>query len=116
MALKVLPETFASDPYRLARFQREAEVLASLNHPNIDNSYRSNFWTIRAGPGQTLLGNQKFGISDRNCLARLHKVRTVVFFLNVGWVNRRRSDTDILTLSCRESSFHGPHPKTGMYC
>jgi hypothetical protein len=42
----VLPETFASDPYRLARFQREAEVLASLNHQNIDNSYRSNFLTI----------------------------------------------------------------------
>ena len=49
MALKVLPETFASDPYRLARFQREAEVLASLNHQNIDNSYRSNFLTIREG-------------------------------------------------------------------
>src|SRR5688572_9390533 len=34
-ALKVLPEAFASDPERLARFQREAQVLASLNHPNI---------------------------------------------------------------------------------
>jgi eukaryotic-like serine/threonine-protein kinase len=34
-ALKILPESFASDPDRLARFQREAEVLASLNHPNI---------------------------------------------------------------------------------
>jgi len=35
VAIKVLPETFARDPERMARFQREAEVLASLNHPNI---------------------------------------------------------------------------------
>jgi eukaryotic-like serine/threonine-protein kinase len=34
-ALKVLPDVFAADPERLARFQREAQVLASLNHPNI---------------------------------------------------------------------------------
>ena len=32
VALKILPEAFASDPDRLARFQREAQVLASLNH------------------------------------------------------------------------------------
>jgi serine/threonine protein kinase len=38
-ALKVLPDAFASDPDRLARFQREAQVLASLNHPNIAHVY-----------------------------------------------------------------------------
>jgi eukaryotic-like serine/threonine-protein kinase len=38
-ALKVLPAAFAADPERLARFQREAQVLASLNHPNIAHVY-----------------------------------------------------------------------------
>ena len=38
-ALKVLPDDLASDPDRLARFQREAQVLASLNHPNIAHVY-----------------------------------------------------------------------------
>ena len=39
VALKVLPEAFTSDPERLARFEREAKVLASLSHPNIAGIY-----------------------------------------------------------------------------
>ena len=39
VAIKVLPEAFASDPDRLARFTREAHVLATLNHPNIAAIY-----------------------------------------------------------------------------
>jgi serine/threonine protein kinase/Tol biopolymer transport system component len=39
VALKVLPEALAGDADRMARFQREAEVLASLNHPNIAHIY-----------------------------------------------------------------------------
>ncbi len=35
VALKILPDAFAADPDRLARFTREAQILASLNHPNI---------------------------------------------------------------------------------
>ncbi len=39
VALKLLPEQFASDRERFARFQREAQVLASLNHPNVAQIY-----------------------------------------------------------------------------
>src|SRR5580765_4963592 len=35
VAVKILPEAFASDPDRLARFTREAQTLAAINHPNI---------------------------------------------------------------------------------
>jgi serine/threonine-protein kinase len=41
VAIKVLPALLASDTDRLARFQREAEVLAALNHPNIAPRQRS---------------------------------------------------------------------------
>ncbi len=39
VAIKVLPEDFATDPDRLARFEREAKLLAALNHPNIAAIY-----------------------------------------------------------------------------
>src|SRR6058998_1550827 len=39
VAIKILPEAFAADAERVARFQREAQVLASLSHPNIGGIY-----------------------------------------------------------------------------
>ena len=39
VALKILPDAFAADPDPLARFKREAQVLASLNHPDIAAIY-----------------------------------------------------------------------------
>jgi serine/threonine protein kinase len=46
VAIKVLPEAFAEDPERLARFEREAKVLASLNHSNIARftAWRETRW------------------------------------------------------------------------
>ena len=51
VALKVLPEEFAQDPERMARFEREAKVLASLNHPNIATLY--GLESVESGTGQT---------------------------------------------------------------
>ena len=39
VALKFLPDVFTGDPERMARFEREAKLLASLNHPNIAAIY-----------------------------------------------------------------------------
>jgi serine/threonine protein kinase len=44
VAIKVLPAAFANDPERMSRFQREAQVLASLNHPNIAAIYGLEEW------------------------------------------------------------------------
>jgi Tol biopolymer transport system component len=48
VALKVLLDAFASDPDRLARFEREAQLLASLNHPNIAAIYGLEHGAVRA--------------------------------------------------------------------
>ena len=49
VALKVLPAQFTSDPDRLARFEREARLLATLNHPNIAAIYGLEEWASEAG-------------------------------------------------------------------
>src|SRR5260370_13505938 len=60
VAIKVLPSALACDPERLARFEREAKVLASLNHPNIaqiygiEESEAGRALAMELVPGQTL--------------------------------------------------------------
>ena len=58
VAIKVLPENFAADPDRLARFTREAQVLASLNHPNIAAIYgvEDRALVLELVEGKTLAG------------------------------------------------------------
>jgi len=58
VAIKVLPPAFASDPERLARFTREAQVLASLNHPNIAAIYgvEDHALVMELVEGETLSG------------------------------------------------------------
>jgi len=60
VAIKVLPEAFAYDPERLARFQREAKMLAALNHPNIatihglEQSGGTSYLVMELVSGETL--------------------------------------------------------------
>ena len=67
VALKVLPEAFARDPDRVARFRREAQLLASLNHPNIAAIYNAeeaggtHFLVMELVLGETLRERIKRG-------------------------------------------------------
>src|SRR6202040_2301723 len=60
VAIKVLPEAFAHDPERLSRFQREAKILAALNHPNIatihglEQSNGTSYLVMELVSGETL--------------------------------------------------------------
>jgi serine/threonine-protein kinase len=58
VALKILPEHFAQDADRMARFTREAQVLASLNHPNIGQIYgvEERALVMELVEGETLKG------------------------------------------------------------
>src|ERR1700693_4900915 len=65
VAIKVLPEAFGHDPERLARFQREAKMLAALNHPNIATIYGleqsggTNYLVMELVSGETLADRVK---------------------------------------------------------
>jgi serine/threonine protein kinase len=67
VAIKVLPEEFAKDPDRVARFQREAKLLASLNHPNIaaiyglEKSDDTHFLVMELIEGNTIAERIKSG-------------------------------------------------------
>src|SRR5277367_6685131 len=58
VAVKVLPEAVSRDPERLARFEREAKMLAALNHPNIAHIYgiEDGALVMELVPGQVLKG------------------------------------------------------------
>ena len=67
VAIKILPDEFSRDPDRVSRFQREAEVLASLNHPNIAAIYNLEeanglrFLVLELVEGETLAERVKRG-------------------------------------------------------
>ena len=84
VAIKVLPEAVASDPERLARFEREAKVLASLNHPNIGAIYGleeaddKRFLVLELIDGDTLQELIEQGVSPENALEMAAQVASAL--------------------------------------
>jgi hypothetical protein len=127
VAIKVLPPALARDPERLARFEREAKVLASLNHPNIaqiygiEESSTSRALVMELVPGETLKGPLPLeaalnyakqiaealeaahtgGITSKSNLQRLS-----------GRKGERGSGTPTVATSCSEGreAYSGPAP------
>jgi serine/threonine protein kinase len=81
VALKTLPEAFAGDPERLARFEREARMLAALNHPAIaaiyglEESEGLRFIVMELVPGDTLSERLSHGRSTRRSRSRARSPR-----------------------------------------
>jgi len=68
VAIKILPDHFVADPERVARFRREAQLLASLNHPNIAAIYGleeangAQFLVLELVEGETLAQRLHAGV------------------------------------------------------
>jgi serine/threonine-protein kinase len=80
VALKLLPEALGGDEERIARFEREARVLASLSHPNIGAIYGlekadgSTFLVLELVEGQTLRRRMEEGLGRREILEIFHQI------------------------------------------
>jgi serine/threonine protein kinase len=79
VALKVLPEEFARDPGGMPRFQREAEVLASLNHPNIAQIFcvEERALVMELGEGESPKGPLPFEDSWKIAFPMRWSTRTI---------------------------------------
>jgi len=71
VAIKILPPDFASDEDRLARFDREARLLASLNHPNIAGIHKDKGTHFLAMPDQPR-ANSSLSITCDQCIELIH--------------------------------------------
>ena len=95
VAIKILPDEFARDPDRVSRFQREAEVLASLNHPNIAAIYDlqeandSRFLVLELVEGDTLADRLQIPISVCHYppgTSKWNKIEHRLFsFISLNW-------------------------------
>ena len=82
VAIKVLPAAFTADPERVARFEREAQLLASLNHPNIAQVYGFEHAPLPDGSAGHYLAMEL--IEGEDLEERLRRARS-------PWTTRSRS-------------------------
>jgi hypothetical protein len=93
VALKLLPEALAKDTDRLARFEREARVLASLSHPNIGAIYglekadSGMFLVLELAEGRTLRQRMAEGLSLRQVLEIFHQIAQALEVAREGVVH-----------------------------
>ena len=82
VAIKVLPAEFTQDPGRLARFEREAKLLAALNHPNIAAIY---WWRVKHWPS---------GWSKAPCRSKRHWKSAARLLKGLKPLMRKASSTE----------------------
>ncbi len=76
VAIKILPDVFVADPERVARFEREAQLLAALNHPNIaaiyglEDSGPTKFLVLELVDGESLAQKSRMDVDDAIAVAR----------------------------------------------
>src|SRR3990172_3686925 len=137
VAIKVLPEQFARDSERLAGFQREAKLLAALNHPNIaaiyglEQSGNTHYLVMELVPGETLrertLGERPVPVEEALTIAKqiaealeaAHNSEKVIIHRDLkpanlkitpeGRVKNRRSPR---SRAQQRENHHSPRPET----
>ena len=110
VAIKTLPEEFSQNPDRLARFERETKLLASLNHPNIAAIYGLDefkglrFIVLELVEGETLADRLQRGAIPVEESLRL--VIQIADALKAAFTRRAPRPQDLETLRC----MHPPRP------
>ncbi len=106
VALKILPEAFATDPDRLARFQREAQVLASLNHPHICTLYDIgsqdgvDFLVMEYLDGETLAQRVEAALIDLTGRLQLIELTPLLSTLSSCWDGKYDQSVSTPLLGC----------------
>ena len=115
VAIKVLPAAFADDPERLARFTREAQTLASLNHPNIAAIY--GIEEIASADSSAGLLAMTGGVGASRALVMELTVKTSPLTSRAGRSpSRRRSPSRVRSrrMSLTPGTRLGPYDITGV--